>query len=288
MNNYCNICPNNCNANRNGGVVGKCGVQSDVKIAKYYLHPYEEPIVSGTNGSGTVFFTGCSLRCVFCQNYELSRAKTGKTVTPKELSNIFKELEDMGAHNINLVTPSHYALKIIEALSIYKPKIPIVYNTHSYEKLETLELIDKYVDVYLADLKFFSPLISKRYTGKEDYFSVASTALLYMLNSKKTVVENGLIKSGVIVRHLILPMCQNDSVEIVNWFKQNQNNGAYFSLMSQYTPYGDIKNFKELNRGITSREYKKVLDSLNGLNEDRIYVQELNSCSTKYIPKWDF
>ncbi len=288
MNNYCNICPNNCNVNRNNGVLGKCGVSNDIKIAKYYLHPYEEPIVSGQNGSGTVFFTGCSLKCVFCQNYELSRAKTGKTITPKELSNIFKELEDMGAHNINLVTPSHYATKIIEALDIYKPNIPIVYNTHSYENIQTLKLIDKYVDVYLADLKFFSPLISKRYTSKENYFEVASNAVLYMLNSKKTVVDNGLIKSGVIVRHLILPMCQNDSVEIVNWFKQNQKNGAYFSLMSQYTPYGEIANFKELNRPITEREYNKVLNSLQDINEDKIFIQELNSSSTKYIPTWDF
>ena len=288
MNNYCNVCPNNCNVLRSSGILGKCGVSNKLKIAKYYLHPYEEPIISGKNGSGTVFFTGCGLKCAFCQNYELSRAKTGKDITPKELSLIFKELEENGAHNINLVTPSHYVYQIIEALEIYKPKIPIVYNTHSYEKIETLNLIDKYVDVYLADIKFFSPLISKRYTNKEDYFSVASNAVLYMLNSKKSVVENGLMKSGVIVRHLILPMCQNDSVEFVNWFKVNSKNGAYFSLMSQYTPYGDIKNFKELNRPITKREYKKVLNSLNGLDESKVFIQELESSSTKYIPKWDF
>ncbi len=288
MNNYCNICPNNCNALRSNGVLGKCGVSNELKIAKYYLHPFEEPIISGKNGSGTVFFTGCGLKCAFCQNYELSRGKTGKEITPKELSLIFKELEENGAHNINLVTPSHYVYQIIEALEIYKPKIPIVYNTHSYEKIETLNLIDKYVDVYLADIKFFSPLISKRYTNKEDYFSVASRAVLYMLNSKKSVVEKGLMKSGVIVRHLILPMCQNDSVEIVNWFKENNKNGAYFSLMSQYTPYGDIQNYKELNRPITKREYQKVLNSLNGLDESKVFTQELESSSIKYIPKWDY
>ena len=288
MNKYCNICPNNCNALRIDGAKGLCGVSNQIQIAKYYLHPYEEPIISGKNGSGTVFFTGCGLRCVFCQNYELSRVKTGKTVTTKELSSIFKELEDMGAHNINLVTPAHYAHQIIEALEIYKPKIPIVYNTHSYEKIETLKLFDKYVDVYLPDLKFFSPAISKRYTGKEDYFEVASSAILFMLNSKKAVLEDGLLKSGVIVRHLILPMCQNDSVEIVNWFTKNNKNGAYFSLMSQYTPYGDIQNYKELNRPITKREYQKVVDSLQNLSEDKVFIQHLNSSSTKFIPKWDF
>ena len=288
MNNYCNICPNNCGVLRNNSNAGKCGVSNQIEIAKYYLHPYEEPIISGTNGSGTIFFCGCSLKCVFCQNYELSRAKTGKIITPKELANIFKELEEMGAHNINLVTPAHYVYQIIEALEIYKPKIPIVYNTHSYEKIETLELIDKYVDVYLPDLKFYSPLISKRYTGKEDYFNVASNAILFMLSSKKSVLENGLLKSGVVVRHLILPMCQNDSVEIVNWFEKNDKNGAYFSLMSQYTPYGNIQNFKELNRPITKREYEKVLNSLQNLNEDKVFIQDLNSSSTKFIPKWDF
>ena len=288
MNNYCNICPNKCGVKRTLNSFGACGVSSKLKIAKYYLHPYEEPIISGKNGSGTVFFTGCSLRCVFCQNYELSRSQTGKVITAKELSNIFKELEDMGAHNINLVTPTHYTLQIIEALDIYKPSIPIVYNTHSYENLETLKLIDKYVDVYLADIKYFNPSISKRYTGKEDYFEVASKAVLFMLNNKQSTIQNGIMKSGVIVRHLILPMCQNDSIEIVDWFKNNQKNDAYFSLMSQYTPYGDIQNFKELNRPITKREYDKVLNSLQGLNEDRVFIQELESSSKKYIPKWDF
>ncbi|MBR5438768.1 MAG: radical SAM protein [Clostridia bacterium] len=288
MNKYCNICPNNCGVLRNNSGAGICGVSNQIEIAKYYLHPYEEPIISGTNGSGTIFFCGCSLKCVFCQNYELSRAKTGKIISASELANIFKELEQAGAHNINLVTPAHYVYQIIEALEIYKPKIPIVYNTHSYEKIETLELIDKYVDVYLPDLKFYSPLISKRYTGKEDYFNVASNAILFMLNSKKAVLENGLLKSGVVVRHLILPMCQNDSVEIVNWFEKNNKNGAYFSLMSQYTPYGNIQNFKELNRPITKREYEKVLNSLQNLNEDKVFIQDLNSSSTKFIPEWDF
>ncbi len=288
MNNYCNLCKNNCNCLRTDKNLGFCGAKYDLNISKYYLHEYEEPIVSGVNGSGTVFFTGCSLKCVFCQNYELSRNLRGIDITPNKLAEIFKELEEMGAHNVNLVTPTHYIYGIIEALEIYRPKIPIVYNTHSYENLNALNLIDPYVDVYLADLKFKSPLISKRYTNKEDYFSVASENIKFMMQSKKTVVENGLIKSGVIVRHLILPLCVNDSIEIISWFKQNQKNGAYFSLMSQYTPFGDVQNFKELNRGITKREYQKAILHATTLDENKLFIQELNSSSTKYIPKWDY
>ena len=154
MNNFCNICPNKCNVSRSANHLGRCGAERDIKIAKYYLHPFEEPIISGSKGSGAIFFTGCPLKCVFCQNYELSRNVRGKTISPKELADIYKRLEDMGAHNINLVTPSHYADKIIESFEIYKPQIPVVYNTHSYESLETLKTIDKYIDIYLPDLKF--------------------------------------------------------------------------------------------------------------------------------------
>lgn len=287
MDNLCNICKNNCNVNRNE-VVGACGVKNDVSIAKYYLHPFEEPIISGKNGSGTVFFTGCSLRCVFCQNYELSRVKRGKTISVKELANVFKELEDLGAENINLVTPTHFIYQIGEALSIYKPQIPIVYNTHSYENLESLKYIDKYIDVYLPDLKFCDKAVSKRYTGKEDYFLVASENVKFMMDSKKTVIENGTLKKGVVVRHLILPMQTNDSVKIIQWFNENQKNGAYFSLMAQYTPFGYTLLFKELQRKITKREYDKVLDFLFSTSIKNCFIQQLSSASTDFIPKWDY
>ena len=287
MNNLCNICPNKCNANRNI-TFGKCGATNKLNIAKYYLHPFEEPIISGENGSGTIFFTGCGLRCVFCQNYELSRVKRGKDITSKELADIFKELEDLKATNINLVTPSHYIYQIIEALSIYKPKIPIVYNTHSYENLESLKLIDSFVDVYLADVKFKDEKVSLRYTNKEDYFLVASKNVEFMMNSKKTIIENGVLKQGVIVRHLILPMQTNDSLEIIDWFNNSKKNGAFLSIMSQYTPFGDIQNFDELKRKITKREYNKVLEYLYSLNIENCFVQDLKSASTTFIPKWDF
>jgi putative pyruvate formate lyase activating enzyme len=287
MNNLCNICPNNCNVDRTLKF-GRCGASNKINIAKYYLHPFEEPAISGTNGSGTVFFTGCALKCVFCQNYELSRLTRGKDITINQLADIFKELESMGAHNINLVTPSHYAYQIIDALNIYKPKIPIVYNTHGYESLSTLKDLEPYIDVFLPDLKFKSPTVSKRYTNKSNYFEIASKAVEFMMESKKTVIDNGLIKSGVIVRHLILPLSSNDSIEIINWFREHKKNGAMFSLMGQYTPLGDIKNFKELSRKITKAEYDRVLNALLSLNENECFIQDLSSASKKYVPTWDF
>ncbi len=286
--NICYLCPNKCGVTRYENSLGVCGSTNQIKIAKYYLHPFEEPCISGTNGSGTVFFSGCSLKCCFCQNYELSRNLRGKVITSHELANIFKELENMGANNINLVTPSHYANQIIEAFEIYKPKIPVVYNTHAYENIDTLEKIDKYVDIYLPDLKFFSPVLSKRYTNKENYFSVASDAIKFMMGKKQTVIENSLMKTGVIVRHLILPMSSNDSIEIVKWFISNRKNGAKFSLMAQYTPFGNIENFKELNRKITGREYERVLEVLSTLDENDVFIQERSSAKEDFIPKWDF
>ncbi len=288
MNNFCNICPNKCNVLRTEKNLGRCGAERDIKIAKYYLHPFEEPIISGSKGSGAIFFTGCPLKCVFCQNYELSRNIRGKTISPKELADIYKRLEDMGAHNINLVTPSHYTDKIIESFEIYKPQIPVVYNTHSYESLETLKTIDKYVDIYLPDLKFYNGEISKRYTGLFNYFEHASKSIEFMMNSKKTVIDNGIMKSGVIVRHLVLPLSSNDSIDIINWFAKNKKNNAYISIMSQYTPFGKIENFPELNRKITKKEYTRVLNALYDSGIENYFLQELSSSDTKFIPTWDF
>ena len=284
----CNLCPNNCNVNRKNGEIGACGVESNIKIAKYYLHPFEEPVISCKNGSGTVFFTGCSLKCVYCQNYDLSRNKRGKIITPNNLADIFKELESLGADNINLVTPTHYVDEIIKAFEIYRPNIPIIYNTHAYENIETLEKIDKYINVYLPDIKFYSSKTSLRYTGKENYFEVASKAVSYMMNAKKTVIENGKMTSGVIVRHLILPLNRNDSVEVLKWFKQNAKNNAYFSLMAQYTPYGDYEKYPELSRKITKKEYDYVFNALNELDITNAFIQQRDSASEKFIPVWDF
>ena len=287
MKNNCVLCPVRCGADRDSSV-GYCGEKNKMRIAKYYLHQFEEPVITGKNGSGTVFFCGCSLKCVFCQNYPLSRSETGKEISPEELAEIFKAREDAGATNINLVTPTHFAPLIRDAYKIYRPKIPTVYNTHSYEPVETLKILEDCIDIYLPDLKFFSPDISYRYTKKRDYFKVAAKAIKYMMSAKKTTIDNGVMQSGVIVRHMIMPLCVEDSKSIVRWFADNKENGAYFSLMAQYTPYGNVKDYPELNRPITAREYERVYEELLSAGITEYFIQELRSSSESFIPKWDF
>ena len=281
----CLLCPNFCGVDKRYQA-GACGTDDNIKIAKYYIHKFEEPIICGCEGSGTIFFCGCSLKCVFCQNYELSRNLRGKIISFQELVDIFKELEDMGASNINLVSPTHYSNKIIEALSIYKPKIPVVYNSHGYENLSALESIDKYIDIYLPDIKFFSPTLSNRYCAKRDYFSVASKAIEFMAN-KPLKFKDGQLINGTIVRHLVLPQCSFDSKKILDWFTSIKDK-AYLNIMSQYTPFGDIKDFPELQRKITKREYESVIEHALSLGIDKAFYQEYKSASTDYIPSWDY
>ena len=282
----CTLCPNGCKIDKKI-TSGFCGTDDTIKIAKYYLHKFEEPVISGQNGSGTIFFCGCSLKCVFCQNYELSRNLRGKQISVLELVNIFKELEDMGAHNINLVNPTHYSNKIVEALTIYKPKIPILYNTHGYENIEILQEMDKFIDIYLPDIKFFSPVISKRYCGKENYFEVASKAISFMAKKPFIMGENNLLKSGTIVRHLVLPQSTSDSKKILDWFTSIKDQ-VYINVMSQYTPFGNIENYKELQRKLTQREYNAVIDYAISLGIENMYYQKMESSNTCYIPKWDY
>lgn len=281
----CNRCPLSCGADREKAA-GVCGTK-DLVIAKYYLHPYEEPPVSYKNGSGTVFFCGCSLKCVFCQNYELSRVERGKHVTPKELSDIFLELERAGAENINLVTPDHVAHLIAEALSLRKPNIPVVYNTGGYCKQETLELIAPYVDVWLPDLKFYSPELAERYTGRRDYFEYAARAVAYMAK-KPLVWADGKLLSGVLVRHLVLPMASGDSLRVLDFLSEVLPSDAPLSLMCQYTPMGDIAGYPELGRRVTAREYRRVVDHALALGFGNIYTQQKESAQTLYIPQWDY
>lgn len=286
MKNLCALCPNDCKINR-GDKFGFCSVGNKIKIAKYYPHMFEEPPVSGTKGSGTIFFCGCSLKCVFCQNYKVSRSQTGKEITTKELAKIFRELEELGVHNINLVNPTHYWDKIIDALNVYRPNIPILANTHGYERLDVLNRVAPYIDVWLPDMKYFSPELSMRYSKKSDYFEVASKAIEFMINNTSPVYEYGLIKKGVIVRHLILPQSVSDSKKIIDWFLPFKDR-ASISVMSQYTPFGEIDNYPELNRKITKREYNSVVDYALSLDINDMFVQEDLSADEKYIPKWDF
>ena len=282
----CTLCPINCEADKQLNK-GFCGTDNNIRIAKYYLHPFEEPVISGTNGSGTIFFCGCSLKCVFCQNYELSRNLRGKQISVQELANIFKELEEQGAHNINLVNPTHYSNQIIKALELYKPNVPVVYNTHGYERIEILQEIDKHIDVYLPDIKFFSSTLSKRYTGRENYFEIASKAIEFMAQKPFIIGKDGLLKSGTIVRHLVLPQGISDSKKILDWFVSIKEK-AHINLMSQYTPFGKIDNFPELKRKITTREYNCVIDYALSLGVTNMYYQKQKSASEEYIPVWDY
>ena len=281
----CTQCPVKCGADRQFNK-GACGVQG-VRIAKYYLHPFEEPPVSFKKGSGCIFFCGCSLKCAFCQNFELSRNTRGKDIRSSELADIFKQLEDMGAENINLVNPTHYISDIAKAVEIYRPKIPIVYNTHGYETLESLKTADEFTDIYLPDLKFIDPLLAKRYTARPDYAEYALPAIRFMAQKQLKMREDGKMLSGCIVRHLILPLAAYDSVNIVK-FISTLPESVYFSLMSQYTPFGEIQNLKELQRKITKREYEKVLSAVKEYGLKNVFIQDMESATEAFIPQWDF
>ena len=282
----CNLCPAGCGVDRSLGKLGRCGA-SGLKIAKYYLHPFEEPPISFSKGSGCIFFCGCSLRCVFCQNYELSHNKRGKDITVAELADIFRELEERGADNINLVTPTHYVDKIAEAFAIYRPKIPVVYNTHSYEKLETLKIADSFTDIYLPDLKFIDPLLSRRYTGREDYAKFALPAIEFMAKKPLKLDENGKMLSGCIVRHLIMPLAVYDSVKIIE-FVSKLGEDVYFSLMSQFTPMGEADNFPEFRRPITKREYAAALEAVRAYGLKNVFLQDRTSSDRAFVPDWDY
>ena len=282
----CTLCPVGCGADRSIRA-GACGVKG-LTVAKYYLHPFEEPPISHKNGSGTVFFGGCSLKCVFCQNYELSRAERGREITPGELADIFRELEEMGADNINLVTPDHVSDDIATALSLYKPHIPVVYNSGGYCKVAALERIAPYIDVWLPDVKFYSPALSERYTGRKDYFSYASEAVRYMAKKPLVRSDDGKLLSGLIVRHLVMPSCTSDSLKILDFLKETLPEGAPLSLMRQYTPMGEFAKYPELRRTLTAREYGRVVDYALALGFAPLYTQEKESVGKAYIPDWDF
>ena len=282
----CKICPRECGVNR-FETVGVCGVQG-LKIAKYGLHRFEEPCISFRGGSGTIFFTGCNLRCAFCQNYDLSRNLRGKEIDVLELVDIFKELEDLGAENVSLVTPSHLIPYLCEALSLYKPSVPVVYNGGGYEKIDSLKEIDPFVDIYLPDLKFYSSTLSARYAAAPDYFEKASEAVSFMARKPLVMTSEGKMLSGCIVRHLVMPLGVADSKALLRWFQANLPSDTYLSLMSQYTPFGKIDKFPELSRPVTAREYDAVLQEALDLGIQNLFAQDRSSSSKTYIPDWDY
>ena len=283
----CRLCPRNCGVVRGETGNGWCGMGAEPRIARAAPHFDEEPVISGTRGAGTVFFSGCSLKCCYCQNYELSHHGYGKIVTVERLREIYFELIEQGVHNIDLVNPTHYAEAVLASLEGGLP-VPVVWNSGGYEKVETLRRFEGKVQVYLPDLKYISPDSARKYSKAEDYFDHAGPALKEMLRQTGPVVldEEGVIRRGTIIRHLILPGCAEESMRILDFIKEELP-GAWISLMAQYLPFGDAKGVDELGRRLTQEEYDMVADHLVEIGLEDGFIQELSSSDEKYIPKFD-
>ena len=296
MESRCSLCPRNCFVDRSEGKTGYCGQTDKIYVARAALHMWEEPCISGKEGSGTVFFCGCSLRCIFCQNHKIalgkeeSGEKIGKEISVERLKEIFLELEKEGANNINLVTGTHYIPQIAEALKLAKAEglvIPVVYNTGGYEKVESLRLLDGLVDIYLPDLKYVSKKLSKEYSNAEDYFEVASGAIKEMVRQvgEPEFDERGYLRKGVIVRHLVLPGSTKDSKAVLEYLWNTYGNKIYISIMNQYTPMEEqIKNHPLLSRKVTKREYSKVVDYALSLGWENGFIQEGETAKESFIP----
>ena len=284
----CNQCPRECNIERGEHRYGRCGVGTLPKVARIAPHYDEEPVISGSYGAGTIFFSGCNMRCVFCQNYDISAIAEGKTLTPYQLSEEYKRLESMGVHNIELVTPSHYVDAIIESFEIYKPDLPIVYNSSGYDKVETLKKLDGIIDIYLPDFKYSDSALAKRLSDCPDYPSVAEKAIDEMIRQcGDIVIKDNLMKRGVIIRHLVLPSHTKNSIGVLELIKRNWGTDIPISLMAQYMPAGKAGDHPDINRKLTKREYRKVLDKMYELELDG-YAQELEAANKKYVPEWDY
>lgn len=298
----CTLCPRNCHVNRTIGELGFCHENASIRAARAALHFWEEPCISGESGSGTVFFSGCNLRCVFCQNYSIAVGDSGKIISKERLCDIFLELQDKKANNINLVTPTHFIPQIKEALIMAKHQglsIPIVYNSGGYEKVESLRLLDGLIDVYLPDCKYFSPELSKKYSHCEDYFSYASQAIAEMVRQTGSAVfsgsedddaysDNNLITRGVIVRHLLLPGCLEDSKKVISHLHQTFGNRIYISIMNQYTPLPHVRAYPGLNRRVTDTEYEALIDYAIEIGVENGFIQGEQTSEESFIPPFDY
>lgn len=281
----CNLCPNACKSPRANGRTGLCGAPHEITVAYWHLHKWEEPPLSGSRGSGTVFFSCCTMRCVFCQNKDISRSPVGKTYTPKEFSELIKSIEASGAHNVNLVSPTPFADLIAEALEIYKPKIPVVYNTSGYETVDTLKMLDGLVDVYLPDLKYVNEEYSQKYSGTKNYFKFAFPAISEMIRQvgKPVYDSDGIMQKGVIVRHLVLPNNLQNTFDVLDCFSKHFKNDALLSLMGQYTPV-DTESYPEINRPLKPLEYKRAVLYMEKLGITDGFTQDLGSVGESFIP----
>lgn len=294
MNKYedCLLCPRKCGINRSTGQTGVCGVSSEIKVARAALHYWEEPCISGKRGSGAVFFSGCSLHCVFCQNREISDGKAGKVISKERLSDIFIELADKGANNINLVTPGQYIPDIVWAVNDAKSrgmKLPIIYNTSGYENVTELKLLEGIVDVYLPDFKYMDSTLSAMYSRAKDYPSVAKQALSEMVRQQPDVViddATGLIQKGVIVRQLLLPGHVNDAKAVLKYLYDTYHDHVYISMMSQFTPIA-LKDYPEINRTVTRREYERLVDYALKIGITNAFIQEGDVAKDSFIPAFD-
>ena len=286
----CKLCPRECGVNRYEKV-GVCGATAKLKVSHYSLHHWEEPVISGTNGSGTVFFSHCNLKCIFCQNKKISTGGYGKEISNKKLEEIFLELQVMGAHNINLVTPTHYVYHIKKVLRRIKGttlNIPIVYNTSSYEKIESIKMLDELVDVYLADLKYFDSELGKNYSNCANYFEVATKAIDEMYHQVgNPVIEDGLIKKGLVVRVLLLPGHKEDAKKIIKYLYETYGDNIYISIMNQYTPVTKTLLYPNLNWTVTESEYADVVNYACDLGVTKAFIQDGETASESFIPDFD-
>ena len=283
----CNICPRKCNINRDTNV-GFCNANNKLKIAKYMLHMWEEPIISGDKGSGAIFFSHCNLKCVYCQNAEISSGGKGQSVSIEQFIDIMKELESNGAHNINLVTPTHYSEQIIKALTLYKPSIPVVWNSSGYESVETIKKLKNLVDIYLVDMKYMDNDLAFNLSKAKDYPQVCTQAILQMRkNQPNDIIDNDIMQKGVIIRHLVLPNEIDNSFKVVDWVFNNLGKHTFISIMGQYTPCHLALNSPKYNRPLKPIEYKRVINHLNKLDFDNGFYQDLDSANQCFIPDFD-
>ena len=288
----CEICPHNCKVNRLQGQLGRCKCNDKIKIALASVHHFEEPCISGKNGSGTIFFSNCNLNCKFCQNYEISQEEKGGEITIEQLADIFIKQQEKGVHNINLVTPTMYAYQIIEAIKIARKKglkIPVIYNSNGYENVQTIKDLNGYIDVYLPDLKYYDNDLGLKYSGIKNYFEYASKAILEMYNQvgNPKFDKNGNIIKGLMIRHLVLPNNIENSKNVLKWIKENIDENVYINIMAQYFPTYKAKGIKELNRKLSKEEYEEIENFVYGLNIKNGYMQELGEHEEEYVPNFN-
>ncbi|CDE14686.1 uncharacterized Fe-S protein PflX (Pyruvate formate lyase activating protein) homolog [Clostridium sp. CAG:470] len=288
----CAICPHNCGINRLNNQIGRCKSKDTVKVALYSTHNFEEPCISGKKGSGTVFFSNCNMNCVFCQNYEISQQGKGKEISIEELADIFIKQQEKDVENINLVTPTSYVPQIIEAIKIARKnglKLPIVYNTNGYEKVETLKMLEGYVDIYLPDFKYSDDDLGKRLSKVDNYFEIVTEALkeMYRQTGKAVFNGEGVMQKGMIIRHLVLPNHILNSRRVLKWINENMHD-VYVSVMAQYFPTYKAKEIDDINRKLTKEEYEQIENYLYRLDLENGYIQELGEHEEEYVPHWEF